>query len=163
LQQRKNNLFLATGTTEKKMEQEKKYDREIREDLTRALRLVEGWSHDDSQNSFVFENILQAHYSLKTALESISYTQKEVDDMREEEGKRQAEKKEKEYERKIYELRSNVERMIERLTQNKIKKLGYGDLKKIADAIEISLRNKNISEEIMKSILSLLKFCRESM
>ena len=141
------------------MEQENRDDKEIRDDLTKALRLIDRWSYDTSQNSIVFDKLFYISASLKTVLESIGYTQQEIDNEREAEEIENHEQEELDYENEIYELKNYIDEIIEKLTQNKIKHLAYGDSKNIAYAIGLSLRNKDLSEEILKSILPLLRFC----
>jgi hypothetical protein len=80
------------------MEQDNRYDKEIREDLTKALRLIDRGSNDTSLNSIVFGQLLNASTSLKIALESIGYTQEEIDNKRESEAEEREEQEEEEYE-----------------------------------------------------------------
>jgi len=80
------------------MKEKEGYVKQIQEDLAQAFRIIDKWSFDDSQNSVVSENILLARCALQKALESINFTQKEIDEQQEAEEQKKEELEEQEHE-----------------------------------------------------------------
>ncbi|MBP7052726.1 MAG: hypothetical protein KBE65_17080 [Phycisphaerae bacterium] len=131
--------------------------------------MIEKWSRVDEFNSVVRGNLWTAKCAIQTAVENLSLTEREIEEVEKEEERKAEEQEEQKWQEEREELCETIDQILDNLPspgdEPGYQKVGLtaGEARIVADAVQHCVHNRPLSGEAAAFVSTLLHEHRRSL